>query len=52
MAEFVVKGQTVSIGWLIALLVLIAVFVLWIVGKGSTIELGLIGALALAYLIG
>ena len=52
MATFVVRGQTVSVGWIIALLVLIACFVLWLIGKGNSMELGLIAALALAYLLG
>lgn len=40
-----------SVGFLLALLVLIGCFVLWMMGKG-TFELALIAALALAYLIG
>jgi len=40
-----------SLGFIIALLVLIGCFVLWMTGKGD-FELALIAALALAYLIG
>lgn len=50
---FTVRGHAVGIGWIIALLVLIACFVLWMMGSASTIMLlGLIAALALAYLLG
>lgn len=50
---FTVRGQEVGIGWIIALLVLIACFVLWLAGGATMpILLGLIGALALAYLLG
>jgi hypothetical protein len=52
--EFTVRGHAVSIGWLIALLVLIACFVIWIAGVSTTptLMLGLIAALAVAYLFG
>jgi len=52
--EFTVRGHAVSIGWLIALLVLIACFVIWIAHASVTpfLILGLIAALAVAYLIG
>lgn len=53
--EFTVRGHAVSIGWLIALLVLIACFVIWLAaGAAATgpLVLGLIAALAVAYLIG
>lgn len=52
--NFEVHGHSVSIGWLIALLVLVACFVIWIAGATLTkpLELGLIAGLALAYLIG
>lgn len=50
---FTVHGHAVGLGWIIALLVLIACFVLLLVGGASTlILLALIGALALAYLLG
>lgn len=49
----VISGRTYGLGALIALLVLIACFVLAIIGHGTLlILLALIGALALAYLIG
>jgi hypothetical protein len=45
--------QSTSLGFILVLLVLIACFVLWLVGKGNNnIELALIAALAVAYLIG
>lgn len=50
-----VNGKTYqvgSLGFILALLVLIGCFVLWMIGKGSSIELALIAALAVAYLIG
>jgi hypothetical protein len=52
--EFTVRGHAVSIGWLIALLVLIACFVIWVASVAVTtpLMLGLIAALAVAYLIG
>lgn len=49
-----ISGRTYqlgSVGFLLALLVLIGCFVLWMMGKGD-FELVLIAALALAYLIG
>jgi hypothetical protein len=49
-----ISGKTYqlgSVGFILALLVLIATFVLWMLGKGD-FELALIAALALAYLIG
>ena len=50
---FTVHGHAIGIGWIIALLVLIACFVLFLVGGTSTLMLlGLIAALALAYLLG
>lgn len=51
----VVAGKTYaagSLGFILALLVLILCVVFWAIGKGSTIEMGMIAALALAYLIG
>lgn len=50
----VVSGKTYqlgSVGFLFALLTLIACFILWMLGKGD-FELALIAALALAMLIG
>lgn len=50
-----VSGKTYQfggIGFIIALLVLVGCFVLWLTGKGADIEVALIAALALAYLIG
>lgn len=50
----IVSGKTYqlgSVGFILALLVLIGCFVLWMTGKGN-FELALIAALALAYLIG
>lgn len=53
MATFTVHGHTVGIGWILALLVLIACFVFWLVGGATTpMIIGLIAALALAYLVG
>lgn len=53
MANLTIHNHTVGVGWIIALLVLIACFVLWLVGGATAvIMLGLIAALALAYLIG
>jgi hypothetical protein len=50
---FTVHGHAVGIGWIIALLVLICCLVLWLVGGATTpILIGLIAALALAYLLG
>jgi hypothetical protein len=50
---FTVRGQNVSFGWILALLVLIACFVFWLVGGAATpMIIGLIAALALAFLIG
>ena len=40
-----------SVGFILALLVLVACFVLWMLGKGD-FTLALIAALATAYLIG
>lgn len=50
---FNVGSRPVSLGWIIALLVLISCLVIWLAG-GITplLLLGLIAALALAYLIG
>lgn len=50
----IVNGKTYqlgSVGFILALLVLIGCFVLWLMGKGD-FELALTAALALAYLIG
>ena len=50
----IVNGKTYqlgSVGFVLALLVLVGCFVLWMMGKGD-FELALIAALALAYLIG
>lgn len=50
----VVNGKTYqlgSVGFILALLVLVACFVLWMLGQGD-FELALIAALAIAYLIG
>jgi hypothetical protein len=50
----VVNGKTYqssSVGFIIVLLVLIACFVLWLLGRGD-FTLALIAALALAWLIG
>jgi hypothetical protein len=53
MANLTVHGHAIGIGWILALLVLIACFVLFLVGGVSTaLLLGLIAALALAYLLG
>lgn len=53
MATFTIQGHTLGIGWILALLVLIACFVMWLAGGASTLMLlGLIAALALAYLLG
>ena len=50
---FTVRGREVGLGWILALLVLIGCFVLWMIGKPSALMLlGLIAALALAYLLG
>lgn len=49
-----VNGKTYqlgSVGFILALLVLVGCFVLWLTGKGD-FTLALIAALALAYLIG
>lgn len=43
--------QLGSVGFILALLVLVACFVLWMLGKGD-FTLALIAALALAYLVG
>lgn len=43
--------QLGSMGFILALLVLVGAFVLWMMGKGD-FELALIAALALAWLIG
>lgn len=43
--------QLSSVGFILALLVLIGCFVLWMLGQGD-FTLALIAALALAYLIG
>ena len=52
--EFTIRGHAVPIGWLLALLVLIACFVIYIASISVTtpLILGLIAALAVAYLIG
>lgn len=51
--NFNVKGQAISLGWIIALLTLIACFVILIVGHATmTTLLFAIGALALAYVTG
>lgn len=50
-----VAGKTYqlgSVGFILALLVLVACFVLYLIGKRDGIELLLLGMLALAYLIG
>lgn len=50
----VVNGKTYQvsgIGFILPLLVIVACFVLWMLGKGD-FELALIAALAVAYLIG
>lgn len=50
----IVNGKTYSVGslgFILALLVLVGAFVLWMMGKGD-FELALIAALAVAYLIG
>lgn len=49
---FTIRGQEVGLGWIIALLVLVICVVLWAISRGHSIELGLIAALALAYLLG
>lgn len=41
----------ITIGWIIALLVLIAAFVLWLAGKMDGLEAAMFGGLALARLI-
>lgn len=49
-----ISGKTYqlgSVGFLLALLTLIACFILWMLGKGD-FELALVAALALAMLIG
>lgn len=43
--------QSGSVGFVLALLVLVSAFVLWMMGKGD-FELALIAALAMAMLIG
>lgn len=51
----VVSGKTYqssSLGFILALLVLILCVVFWAIGKGASIELGMIAALALAYIVG
>jgi len=50
--QFTVRGQTISLGWLVALAVAIASFVLILVGKDKSWELYLILALSVAFLIG
>lgn len=52
--SFEIRGHTFSFGWIIALLVLIACFVIWLAGAHLTvpITLALIAALALAMLVG
>jgi hypothetical protein len=53
MFNFNVGSRPVSLGWIIALLVLIACFVLFLVGGVTPLMiLGLIAGLAAAYLIG
>lgn len=49
-----ISGKTYqlgSVGFVLALLVLVGAFVLWMMGKGD-FELALIAALALGYLLG
>ena len=51
--NFNVKGQAVSLGWVIALLVLVACMVVWLAGAITpALLLGMIAAIALAYVIG
>jgi NhaP-type Na+/H+ or K+/H+ antiporter len=53
MANLTLGSHTVGVGWIIALLVLIGCFIMWLVGGVTMpIVLGLVAALALAYLIG
>ena len=52
MATLTVKNHTVGIGWILAFIVLVLCVVFWAIGKGTSIEMGLIAALALAYLLG
>lgn len=50
----VVSGKTYqfgSVGFVIALIVLIICVVLIVLGKGANLELGMIAALAVAYLV-
>lgn len=49
--NFDVHGRPVSLGWLVALVVLVICIVLMVV-HGPTIDVGLIAALAAAYVIG
>lgn len=51
----VVSGKTYqvsSLGFILALLVLILCVVFWALGKGASVESAMIAALALAYIIG
>lgn len=53
MPTFTIHGHVVGLGWILALMVLIACFVMWLVGGVTPLMLvGLIAALALAYLLG
>lgn len=50
----IVSGKTYqfgSVGFVIALVVLIICIVLMVISKGTTLELGMIAALAVAYLL-
>ena len=51
MAKIEVRGNSISLGAIIAILVLVACLVLWILGRHD-LNTGLIAALALAYLVG
>lgn len=46
-----VGSVAITIGWLIALLVLIIAIVLWVIGRLDPVLAGLIGGLALARLL-
>lgn len=53
MAEFTIAGHTVGIGWLLALIVLLVCIMVWLLGGVTPLMLlGLVAALALAYLLG
>ena len=45
------KGRLVSFGWLLALLVLLATFVLWLTDKMDPVQAGMFAALALAIML-